>query len=1217
MSSEQIRVRGRGLRTALRLGAAVAAVATVVVVGASGVAGSAVTPADSGTGSVRVDAAPASIDPIASASSNPSILAPPDMIVGESAGIINLVVKLADEGTNTVTVHYATANSTAFWSGSGCDSDYLGASGTLTFTPGEREEVVPVQIFDCNPVERFEAFTLELSAAVNGSITRASGRISIVDNDTTVATPRLFVRDAVVDEKDGVARVPVLLGGAGGQASNSTVTVNYATSDGTASAGLDYTTTTGTLTFAPHETAKTVVVPIIDDDSTEPSETFSLGLSSANNATISDSSGAVVIGASEGTTSTQPAILAPADLVLGDSEGYVDLVVRLSAPSLNQVSVLYATANSTAFWSGSGCSADYIGADDKLVFEPGETTKTVRVQILDCDDIEKLEGFTLGLTTAINGAISRASSRISLVNNQTVVATPRLFVRDAVVDESDGTALVSVLLGGTAGQASNSTVTVDYATADGTASAGADYTANTGTLTFAPGETAKTVVVAIADDGDTETAENFTLALSNPDQATISDSSGTVLIGASEGVASSQPSLLAPTDAVIGEADGFVDLIVRLSAPGQNTVTVNYTTENSTAFWSGSGCDADYIGLTTNTLTFAPGETTKVVRVQILDCDPVEGLEAFTFSLSAQTNSTITRASGRISIVDNDTVDATPAIVVRDAIVDEKDGTALVSVLLGGTGSQSSNSTVTVDYSTGNATATAGADYTASSGTLTFAPRETAKTVLVPIADDGTPEPAENFTLTVSNPTNATIGDGSGVVAIGASDAGSSSQPGISAPADVTVGERDGFVDLVVRLSSPGQNPVTVSYTTANETAFWSGNGCNADYIGVNGKLVFAVGETTKVVRVQILDCPIVELLETFRFELSTAINGTITRVSTKVSIRDNASTPTLTGIAVTPANPSVAAGANRQFTATGTFADASTSDLTDSVTWLSASPAVATISSGGLAHGLSGGTSTVSATLGSLSDSTVLTVTGPAGPAAQTISFAALADRTFGAADFTASANASSGLPVSFAASGNCTISGATIHLTGAGSCTITASQPGNASFAPAPSVARTFAIVKAAQTISFAALANKKLGDPDFTVSATASSGLPLSFSAGGSCSVSGARVHLIAVGNCTITASQAGNVNYVAAAAVARTFSIVRNTLPVRCRVPRVIGKQLAVAKSALSKAHCRTGTVTRVFSRTTRRGIVIGQSRRPGRVLPANSKIDLVVSRGRRR
>jgi PASTA domain len=164
---------------------------------------------------------------------------------------------------------------------------------------------------------------------------------------------------------------------------------------------------------------------------------------------------------------------------------------------------------------------------------------------------------------------------------------------------------------------------------------------------------------------------------------------------------------------------------------------------------------------------------------------------------------------------------------------------------------------------------------------------------------------------------------------------------------------------------------------------------------------------------------------------------------------------------------------------------------------------------------------------------------------------------------------------------------------------------------------VSRTFAIAKASQAITFATLANKKLGDPDFTVTARASSGLAVAFAARGSCTVIGARVHLAGAGSCTITASQAGNANYRAAPAVARTFSIGRRAQPLRCKVPRVISKKLPAARSTITKRHCRTGNVTRVYSRTRQKGVVIRQSRRPGRVLPANSKIDLVVSRGRRR
>ncbi len=109
-----------------------------------------------------------------------------------------------------------------------------------------------------------------------------------------------------------------------------------------------------------------------------------------------------------------------------------------------------------------------------------------------------------------------------------------------------------------------------------------------------------------------------------------------------------------------------------------------------------------------------------------------------------------------------------------------------------------------------------------------------------------------------------------------------------------------------------------------------------------------------------------------------------------------------------------------------------------------------------------------------------------------QAITFGVLAAKTFGNADFTVNASASSGLAVSFAASGKCTITGATVHITGAGSCTVTASQAGNPNVNAAADVARSFAIAKAGQTITFAALPNKRLGARNFTVHATASSGL-----------------------------------------------------------------------------------------------------------------------------
>jgi len=163
-----------------------------------------------------------------------------------------------------------------------------------------------------------------------------------------------------------------------------------------------------------------------------------------------------------------------------------------------------------------------------------------------------------------------------------------------------------------------------------------------------------------------------------------------------------------------------------------------------------------------------------------------------------------------------------------------------------------------------------------------------------------------------------------------------------------------------------------------------------------------------------------------------------------------------------------------------------------------------------------------------------------------QTITFAPLSDKSTADVPFTLSANASSGLPVSFTASGKCTVNGSTVTLSGVvGKCTITAHQIGNTTYNAAPDVARSFMVKnppKQGQTISFAALPDKTLGDPPFQVSATASSGLPVSFTASGKCSISGAIVSLSGQpGNCTIVASQAGDSIYSAASEVSRSFAI----------------------------------------------------------------------------
>ena len=164
-------------------------------------------------------------------------------------------------------------------------------------------------------------------------------------------------------------------------------------------------------------------------------------------------------------------------------------------------------------------------------------------------------------------------------------------------------------------------------------------------------------------------------------------------------------------------------------------------------------------------------------------------------------------------------------------------------------------------------------------------------------------------------------------------------------------------------------------------------------------------------------------------------------------------------------------------------------------------------------------------------------------GKADQTISFRPLSFRVYRDPDFTLEASATSGLRVTFTASGDCTVSGSTVHILSAGKCWVTAHQPGDERFNAAPDVEQRFTIEKASQTITGVAPQAKTYLDPDFLLNLTASSGLPIVFVESGDCTVSGSTVHILCAGICTLTAHQPGDSNFTAAPIVDLQFPIAK--------------------------------------------------------------------------
>jgi hypothetical protein len=193
-------------------------------------------------------------------------------------------------------------------------------------------------------------------------------------------------------------------------------------------------------------------------------------------------------------------------------------------------------------------------------------------------------------------------------------------------------------------------------------------------------------------------------------------------------------------------------------------------------------------------------------------------------------------------------------------------------------------------------------------------------------------------------------------------------------------------------------------------------------------------------------------------------------------------------------------------------------------------------------------GTCTIQASqVGSTSYSAAATVARSftVAKASQSITFGALANQVYGAAPIGISATASSALTVTFTSLTTtvCTVSGTTVTIKTSGTCTIRATQAGNAGYAAAATVSQSFTVAKADQTIAFSALANKTYGASPFALSATASSGLAVSFVSltTGVCTLSGTTVTLRSGGTCTIQALQLGNASYNAAPAVSQSFTV----------------------------------------------------------------------------
>ena len=504
------------------------------------------------------------------AESAPLSLSIDDVTVNEGAGTATFMVSLSEPSTDTVTVDYMTTEGTAI-----SGDDFVAGSGTLTFDPGTTVQSVTISVSDDDVIEDDETFQVLLSNAVNAVIADDLGQATIQDNDAPASSIlyRVNVGGETVASSDGLldwsgdtaASPSPYLVSSENRFQSTGQSVNLSDPSLPAGALVEeiYQTHRWDSAAAPQltwafdvEAGSEVEVRIygaewwvnevgqrdfaISVEGSVPVEFSNVdpvaiagqwkkGYVLTHNTVVSD--GTLNIDFVNGSASAPwvsaieivsagavPASLSIDDVSVDEGAGTATFTVNLSKSSSEVVTVDYSTADGTAF-SGS----DYDSASGSLTFLAGETSQSFTVAITPDSDLEGDETFSASLSNVVGAEISDGFGVATIVDDD---ADPELSIADVVVNEADGTATFIVSLS----KPSDELVSVDYETSDGTAIAGSDYSAASGTLTFGIGDTTQSFTVALLDDDETESDESFTVALSNIVGAIVNAGTGTAMI---------------------------------------------------------------------------------------------------------------------------------------------------------------------------------------------------------------------------------------------------------------------------------------------------------------------------------------------------------------------------------------------------------------------------------------------------------------------------------------------------------------------------------------------------------------------------------------------------------------------------------------------------------------------------------------------------------------
>ncbi len=818
-----------------------------------------------------------------------------------NGGVATFTVTLTGAVQNSFTVNFATADGTAIQPG-----DYTATTGTVTFPAGSASgatQTFTVPVINDNITEISETFTVTLSGITGlTTIATATGTATITDNDP--ATVSISATPGSYDEAAGTATFTVTLN----NAVQNAFTVDYATANGTATAGLDYTAKNGTLTFPAGSVAgaiQTFTVSITNDNVVEPAETFT--------ATLSNPTGGLVTIATATATATitdnDTSVASITAGTSGNENGPVNgtFTVNLSNPSATDTQVTYSLGGTAVEGS------DYDAIATKIITIPaGQTSATITIPV-------KTDALVEGTETIIANLLSTNSSlvnvttvpadktaSINILDNNT--ATVSISATPTSINEAAGIATFTVTLN----SAVQNAFDVTYATTNGTAVAGLDYTATSGTLNFPANAAAGTTLtfnVPINNDNLVEPAETFngTLTGVTGGLVSIATASATVTIADNDAAVASIAAGINGNETGPINGTFVVTLSNRVSTDTQLTYTL-----------SGSATEgSDYGTIATKTITIPAGQTTGTITINVQADALTESTETVIAALvSSNSAATVNTTPASINIIDANTASVS---IATTPTVNESAGTATFTVTL----NNAVQNAFSVNYSTADGTATAGLDYTATSGTLNFPANAAVGTVLsftVPINNDNIAEISETFTATLSGITG-------GVVVISNATATATITDNDAATVSViagTNGNENGPANgtFTVKLSNPSSTDTQITYTLGGTAT----EGTDYDAI-VTKTITIPAGQTTGTITIPVKTDIIVEGTETVAATI-VATNSALVTVapspadkSASININDN----TTARITVSATNDGTEPGTQGLFTFT--LSNVATSD--------------------------------------------------------------------------------------------------------------------------------------------------------------------------------------------------------------------------------------------------------------------------------------------------